>query len=109
MSTGCVGPTRSQAVVEDTAKFSIPSIIFTGDINKSLREDILSYKNVCDYVLKNGPNALEYVTHIIKRLHLNQSTHVLVVDDSRVARKLLKNTLETQLLMSLHLKALRTH
>jgi len=85
-------------IVEETAKFSIPSIILTGDINKSLREDILSNKNVCDYILKNGPNALEYVTHLIKRLHLNQSTHVLVVDDSRLARNLLKNTLETQLL-----------
>jgi len=29
-------------IVEDTAKFNIPSIILTGDINKSLREDILS-------------------------------------------------------------------
>ena len=79
-------------IVQDTAKYGIPSIILTGDINKSLREDILSYANVCDYVLKNGPNALDYVTHIIKRLYLNQSTHVLVVDDSRIARRILINT-----------------
>jgi len=85
-------------IVEDTANYGIPSIVLTGDVNKSLREDILSHANVCDYILKNGPNALEYVAYIIKRLDLNQSTHVVVVDDSKLARQLIQKTLETQLL-----------
>lgn len=85
-------------IVEITEKYNIPGIVFTGDINGSLREDILSYDNVCDYVLKNGPNALEYVAQTIKRLYLNTTTHALVVDDSRLSRQMLKRSLATQLL-----------
>lgn len=89
--------TRAE-IVEITEKFNIPGIVFTGDINGSLREDILSFDNVCDYVLKNGPNALEYVAQTIKRLYTNTNTHALVVDDSRLSRQMLKRSLATQLL-----------
>ncbi len=88
---------RSQ-VVELTEEFAIPAIIFTGDEHASLREDLLSYPRVADYIVKKRPNALEHVTEIIKRLHANQFVHALVVDDSRVSRQLAQQTLESQLI-----------
>ena len=88
---------RSQ-VVDLTEDFEIPAIIFTGDEHSSLREDLLSYPRVADYVVKKRPNAMEYVTEIVKRLHANQFVHALVVDDSRLSRQLAQQTLESQLI-----------
>lgn len=74
----------------------IPTIVFTGQINDALREDILS-KKVADYVLKHGgQHNVDYVVKLVNRIWKNHSTKVLVVDDSRIARNQMKRMLEIQ-------------
>ena len=85
-------------VVDLTEDFEIPAIIFTGDMHSALREDLLSYPRVADYVIKNRPNAMEYVAETVRRLNENQFIHAIVVDDSRLSRELAKNTLQSQLI-----------
>lgn len=88
----------SGEIMDAIAPFKIPAIVLTGDMSDSLREDILSYKFVCDYVLKKTPNSFEFVVASMRRLLRNMKTTVMVVEDSRVARRLLVEVLEAQLL-----------
>ena len=85
-------------VVDLTEDFAIPAIIFTGDMHSSLREDLLSYPRVADYVIKNRPNAMEYVSETVRRLNANQFVHAIVVDDSRLGRELASSSLQSQLI-----------
>ena len=82
--------------IEATNGAKIPTIVFTGQINDALREDILSQK-VADYVLKHGgQHNIDYVVKLVHRIWKNRSTKVLVVDDSRIARNQMKRMLEIQ-------------
>ena len=81
--------------VELTLEHGIASIVFTGQFSDSLREDFLSL-NVADYVLKQGQYNIDYVVKMIRRLDLNSEIKVLVVDDSRVARRMMRRLLTTQ-------------
>lgn len=85
-------------VVEALDKFDIPMIVFTGSIDKKLREDVLNY-NVVDYVLKDNPSGLDYALRIISFLSHNSEKALLVVDDSATSRMGLVLSLER-----LHLK-----
>ncbi|AWB68127.1 hypothetical protein C2869_17640 [Saccharobesus litoralis] len=85
-------------IMDEIAPFKIPSIILTADISDAMREDIQSHKYVSDYVVKKVTNAFVLVIEAIRRLLRNMKTKVLVVDDSRVARRLLTHILEAQLL-----------
>ena len=65
---------------------NIPSIIFTAEFSDQMRELIWSKRNVIDYVLKEGPIAIEYIASLVQRIKRNRAIEVLVVDDSKVAR-----------------------
>lgn len=71
---------------------SIPAIVFTGNLNKGVREMVWS-KNVVDYVLKDNPNASDYLVRMVKRLARNRQTKVLVVEDSGFFRAVISNLL----------------
>ena len=73
----------------------IATIVFTGQISDSLREDFLQ-KKVADYVLKAGQHNIDYVVGMVNRLYANAKTKVLVVDDSTLARKQVARLLEIQ-------------
>ncbi|MCP4880515.1 MAG: response regulator [Gammaproteobacteria bacterium] len=94
----CLPDAEKSQVVDLTDDFEIPAIIFTGNVHNSVREDLLHYPRVADYVIKNRPNAMEYVAETIRRLNANQLVHALVVDDSRLSRELARNTLQSQLI-----------
>jgi len=81
--------------VELTSDFNIPSVVFTGQISEGLREDIFS-KGVSDYVLKAGQHSIDYVVDAVHRFVCNRKVKVLVVDDSRTARRHMKRLLVTQ-------------
>ncbi|HET8705743.1 MAG TPA: response regulator, partial [Pseudomonadales bacterium] len=76
--------------IDTVIQHKIPVLAFTGQYSESLREDILS-KGVVDYTLKQG-QGVEHVVNTVGRLHKNENTKVLVVDDSRVARNAIVNT-----------------
>lgn len=66
----------------------IPCIVFTGEFSDELREQMIA-KRVIDYVLKENTASVQYVAKLIQRIHRNQGIKVLVVDDSRTARRYL--------------------
>jgi two-component system sensor histidine kinase/response regulator len=72
--------------VDDIVKRGIPVIVFTGTFNDEVRDQMLA-KNVVDYITKDNPGNADQVFGTLKRILSNHSTSVLVVDDSKVARK----------------------
>lgn len=70
-----------------------PMVIFTGTAAESLREDLIS-PWIVDYVYKGSSASLDYVAWIVRRLYRNAASRVLIVDDSRTARRHLRGMLE---------------
>ena len=68
-------------------------LVLSGNDEKKFREEILQ-KNIIDYVNKNNAQNVKYLVEIINRLHKNKNHKILIVDDSRVDRELLKRFLE---------------
>jgi len=71
----------------------IPVIVYTGAFNEECR-DAMWAKHVVDYVLKESPDSLDYVTSLVKRIYKNKYISVMVVDDSAAMRRQLRNLLE---------------
>jgi len=69
------------------------AIVLSGNIDKEFRQKMLK-KNIIDYVNKGGINDVNYIISILQRLQKNKNHTVLVVDDSMVFRKQMKNMLE---------------
>lgn len=79
-------------IVDYVIKTNNRIIVLTGSIDKQFRKDIMD-KNVIDYVHKSGVDDIKYIINNIKRLHKNINHKILVVDDSMVFRKQMKNML----------------
>lgn len=69
------------------------AIVLTGSIDKEFREKIIK-KNIIDYIHKSGVNDINYIIDTIKRLRKNKNHTILVVDDSMLFRKYMKELLE---------------
>lgn len=80
-------------VVDEVARYKIPSIIFTGSFSDEIREFVLS-RHAVDYVTKDGPGNLDTVFDLVRRISRNTSNRVLVVDDSRVSRRHISDLLQ---------------
>jgi len=77
------------------ANENIPCIAFTGNFSSKLRNVVLNL-GVADYVLKKGRQDIDYVVRTIKRLSTNRKLQLLVVDDARSSREVLRALLEQQ-------------
>lgn len=75
---------------------NVPPVVFTGSFNESVRTAALA-KSVADYVLKDGPSALDNVISSVVRLLSNREVRLLVVDDVTSTRELLAVHLRRQL------------
>jgi PleD family two-component response regulator len=75
----------SGKVVDLVRSKSIPAIVFTAEFDDKMREVIWS-KEIVDYVYKRGKQDIQYLVALIKRIYLNRSVKILVVDDSTVFR-----------------------
>jgi diguanylate cyclase (GGDEF)-like protein len=80
-------------IVDDVLARGIPPVVLTAHMSDTTRDAMWS-KRVVDYVLKEGPQAIDYVIDLVRRLTVNHRTEVLVVDDSKVARAHLRRLLE---------------
>ncbi|MDA3909714.1 MAG: diguanylate cyclase [Sulfurimonas sp.] len=69
------------------------AIVLSANIDKDFRKKMLQ-KNIIDYVNKSGVDDINYIIQTISRLEKNQKHKVLLVDDSMVFRKTMKNMLE---------------
>jgi len=73
----------------------IPSIVFTGNMDSFVRDEMLS-KKIIDYIIKDTqavPNIIDY----IKQLRQNQDIRVLIIEDSFSFRSSLQDVLLRQM------------
>jgi diguanylate cyclase (GGDEF)-like protein len=82
-------------IINTVRSYGIAVVAMTGEFSADFREVILK-KDVVDYVLKDSPNALNYIIDLVHRLYKNTSLKALVVDDSAASRSLLKHNLKMQ-------------
>jgi diguanylate cyclase (GGDEF)-like protein len=82
-------------IIDLCGDFKIPAVVITSDFNEDLQEFIWS-KGVVDYVIKEGPNTAHYILDLVERFTNNSDTGILLVDDSKFARKHLKQSLKSQ-------------
>ncbi|WP_208975018.1 diguanylate cyclase domain-containing protein [Pseudovibrio exalbescens] len=80
-------------VVDLAIQAGLPTIVFSARFDEQTRATILQ-KGIVDYVLKDSPASLSYLVELVQRIEKNMRTHVLVVDDARAQRAILKERLE---------------
>lgn len=80
--------------IDAVVAYEIPAIVFTGS-GKALEEDLWP-KSIADYASKTGAHNLEYVSRMVKRIFLNRSVEVLVVDDSKISCRYINALLNRQ-------------
>ncbi len=73
---------------------NIPSVVLTGTLDKRVRDVILK-KNVVDFILKDDPSSIQLAVSAINKILKRYDTTILVVDDSKLSRELIKMSLET--------------
>lgn len=83
----------SGEVVDLVLEHNIPPIVFTGEMSDTLQDEMWE-KKIIDYVLKEGHSSVEYLLSLLNRLRKNKEVEVLVVDDSKVARKKMSELLQ---------------
>lgn len=89
-------PDANNGEAIDTVKqHNLPVVVFTASKDRGLKEDLWS-KGITDYAHKQGTYNLDYVVWLVKRIYNNYATSILVVKDSRVARKKMESMLRTQ-------------
>jgi len=70
----------------------IPSVILTSSEDSNLKETILK-KDIIDFIQKDGPLNIKYAVNAISRTLKNYDTTVLIVDDSKMYRQIVSDTL----------------
>jgi len=82
-------------ILDVVLMYQIPTVVFTSTFSEEMRTLVLS-KNVVDYVLKEHLHDLDYVMDLIRRVLRNPDTKILVVDDSKSSRQMMKHLLSLQ-------------
>jgi diguanylate cyclase (GGDEF)-like protein len=70
----------------------IPTVILTGKYDRSMKDKLLQYTTL-DFIVKDGKKGIKDSIFTIKRVLNNYDTNVLIVDDSKVQRSMLKQIL----------------
>ncbi len=83
-------------IVDLLISYQIPSIVLTGMFDPEIRR-MMEDKPIVDFVLKQGIEDIRYALETLDRIYKNRSISVLVVDDSRTARSMVRLCLESQL------------
>lgn len=79
-----------------TLQQDIPTIVLTGNFDEQKRKTLVD-SGVVDYVVKESRHAYQYAVKLVKRLSTNHKTKVMVVDDSTLSRKYIRQLLERHL------------
>ncbi len=80
-------------IVDLVLSYNIPSIVLTGTIDEYIREKMLK-KGVIDYIYKGNMEDVNYIFSLIKRLSKNRDIKLMIVDDSQMIRKQIKEILQ---------------
>lgn len=79
-------------VLDLTLGVEIPTVVITSSFSPTLRKEIFA-RNVIDYVVKDSTSSIDYLANLVRRIHNNRDIKTLVVDDSKVARKIVSKML----------------
>ncbi len=80
-------------VVQLASLHNIPALIFTASLNEKVKDTILK-KDIIDFVLKESTISVKQAINSLMRTLKNYDTTILVVDDSRVYRKAISDSLK---------------
>ncbi len=80
-------------IVDSVIEHGIPVLVLSANMDRAFRKQMLS-KEIIDYVAKGGSEDINYIIHTIERLSKNRQHKVMVVDDSILFRKQMKQMLE---------------
>jgi len=94
----CLPDAPDGEVVDFMAENKVPSIVVTGTYDDQVRKNVMS-KNVVDYIVKQHPGDIRHLLRVIKRIHNNAGTKVLVAEDSPAYRGYIKDILSNQRLI----------
>ena len=70
----------------------IPAVILAATLNKKLK-DSLNNKDLVDIIFKDDPGSVKFAINSLQRALRNYDTTILIVDDSRLYRQTLTNSL----------------
>lgn len=93
----CLPDGQDGEVIDLILSHKIKSIVLTAHMDDDIRQQVLD-KGVIDYIPKDSPASVAYITPLLKRLSANKKHTVLVVDDSRTIRNYLSSLLTQQYL-----------
>ena len=79
-------------VIDLVVSEGISSFVFTANMHEEVRTQVWK-KKVADYIIKEDPNSLDYVVAAMRQLEENQSSLVLIVDDSSTFRNAISELL----------------
>ncbi|HDP89188.1 MAG TPA: diguanylate cyclase [Thioalkalivibrio sp.] len=89
----CLADAPNGEVVDFMHAQKVPVVVLTGNMDEQVRETILA-KRVIDYVVKRQGDEVDYVVELVQRLCGNHELKVLVVDDGRTSRLMIRRLLE---------------
>jgi diguanylate cyclase (GGDEF)-like protein len=79
--------------IDLTIEYGIPVIVLTAGMNKTSKK-IITKKDIVEYITKSDPETIKYVAMVVERVLKNKQTHVMIVDDSKSSRMLMRAHLE---------------
>lgn len=79
--------------IDLTIKHGIPVIVLTAGMNKTSKK-IITKKDIVEYITKSDPETIKYVATVVERVLKNKQTYVMIVDDSKSSRVLMRTHLE---------------
>jgi diguanylate cyclase (GGDEF)-like protein len=82
-------------IIDYISAKGLSSIVITGEFSDTKSDWMLS-KNIVDYLIKEDSHDFGYILRTIHRVYKNQFIKVLVVDDSKILRRLIKKLLSIQ-------------
>lgn len=93
----CLPDGQDGEIIDLILSHKIKSIVLTAHMDDDIRRQVLD-KGVIDYIPKDSPASVAYITPLLKRLSANRKHTVLVVDDSLTIRNYLSSLLTQQYL-----------
>lgn len=81
-------------IVDLTQSYKLPTVVLTGTFDEERREMFLA-RGIVDYVVKESRYSYEYALHLAQRLLTNPAITILIAEDSKVYRQLLRTQLES--------------
>ncbi|MCK9492091.1 MAG: diguanylate cyclase [Sulfurimonas sp.] len=80
-------------IVELTNFYEIPSVVILESDDKEIKELLLD-KNIINVIFKNDTISMKFAILDISRTLKNYDTTIMIVDDSKIYRNILKNSLK---------------